>query len=357
MSNLKSRKRKSAELILRILIYGYLIVVMGVWLLFRLEGDRWWFATLILYGPRWIYVAPLVALVPSALLLSRRLLVPLAVGGCLAVFCLMGLHLPWLNWGEKPRPDLRVLTFNAERHHFPGTAFSNLVKREKPDVISFQECSGPSRWSAWWQPREPWHDVRRGELRIASRFPIKRVEVSYSDWSLRKGPTQNAVYCVLETPQGDVGFCNVHLETPRRALSTVLDHQKILNLDNVDHADFQIECRRLESKDLLDWLRKFPDPKIVAGDFNLTSDSRIYRGDWNQFRNAFDQTGWGFGHTKQTVIRNQQYGLRIDHILTDERWTPVRCWVGPDVGSDHLPLFADIAMRPSGERSPTAENR
>jgi endonuclease/exonuclease/phosphatase family metal-dependent hydrolase len=178
---------------------------------------------------------------------------------------------------------------------------------------------------------------------VASKHPIKQIEVSYSRWPPNRRPILNAIYCVVETPLGDVGFCNLHLDTPRRALSAILDREKILDLNDADYANFRLECRRLESIDLLEWLNAFPEPKVIAGDFNTTSDSPILREDWDHFHNAFTSTGWGLGRTKQTVIRDREYALRIDHIFVDEHWTPVSSWIGSDLGSDHLPLFADIA--------------
>jgi endonuclease/exonuclease/phosphatase (EEP) superfamily protein YafD len=34
--------------------------------------------------------------------------------------------------------------------------------------------------------------------------------------------------------------------------------------------------------------------------------------------------------------------VRIDHILAGPGWQAERCWVGPDVGSPHRPVIADL---------------
>ena len=81
---------------------------------------------------------------------------------------------------------------------------------------------------------------------------------------------------------------------------------------------------------------------IVAGDFNMPSDSRIYRACWAKYRNAFSDQGFGYGYTKWTPLRGSRYGLRIDHVLTSDHWHVQRAWIGPDVGSDHLPILADV---------------
>lgn len=328
---------------LRAMVYGYLFVLASVWILFRFEGDRWWFATLLMYGPRWIYLAPLALLAPFVLLFQRRLLLPLGLSGAIAILSLMGLSVPCRTWGDGMRPVLRVLSYNIERYHVPGDAFSALLDQEQPDILAVQECAGVGKWTDWWSRHDEWYTVRRGELMVASRFPIKDVEVSLSKWPPERKPVLNAIYCVVATPLGDVGFCNLHLDTPRRALKSVLDREKGLDLEHASYADYRLDCRRRESEDLLTWLNQFPEPKVIAGDFNLTAESRIYRSHWSRYRDAFRWAGWGFGFTKQTVIRQQEYGLRIDRILTDEHWDPRRSWVGPDLGSDHSPLFADIA--------------
>jgi endonuclease/exonuclease/phosphatase (EEP) superfamily protein YafD len=84
---------------------------------------------------------------------------------------------------------------------------------------------------------------------------------------------------------------------------------------------------------------------IVLGDFNMPTDSTIYRRDWAGFHNAFSLTGWGTGQTVRENLRGIELSTRIDHILTGNDWWPVRSWVGPNVGSQHLPLVADLAWR------------
>jgi endonuclease/exonuclease/phosphatase (EEP) superfamily protein YafD len=36
---------------------------------------------------------------------------------------------------------------------------------------------------------------------------------------------------------------------------------------------------------------------------------------------------------------------RIDHILADDQWVVVRSRLGPNLGSDHAPLLADLRLR------------
>jgi endonuclease/exonuclease/phosphatase (EEP) superfamily protein YafD len=339
-------KRSKLSTLLAICVYVYVATIIAIWLLIRVAGDRWWLATLIVYGPRWIYAAPICVLLPAAMLIRIRLIVPLAIGSFVAIFSLMGFFIPWRTWGNMASADLRVMTYNIEQFKASGEDFSALVEHERPDVIAIQECTGQFPWTDWWRQHQNWHTVHHGALLVASRFPIKNVEYSFSHWPTNRKPVLNGIYCVVSAPQGDFGFCNVHLDTPRRALSAVLDSETVINLNNIDYADYRLACRERESEDLRKWLSGFSESKIVAGDFNLASDGLIFRNDWKLRRDAFRWAGWGFGFTKQTVIREREYGLRIDYVLTESDRTPTRSWIGPDLGSDHLPLFAEIAANP-----------
>jgi vancomycin resistance protein VanJ len=93
-----------------------------------------------------------------------------------------------------------------------------------------------------------------------------------------------------------------------------------------------------QSRTTSDWVSQTPDPVLLTGDLNQPSDSAIFRRFWSRCPDAFSSSGLGFGHTKLT----RWYGIRIDHILAGPGWRFRRCWIGPDIGSDHLPVIADV---------------
>lgn len=329
-----SRALRVVAAVLGLFIYVYTGAVLGVLALLWFFGDRWWFATILLYGPRWIYAFPMVVFVPAAVLWRRQWLWPLGLSTLIIVWPIMGLNLPWSGWGDSTRPTaFRVLTYNIQRWNVSGEEFSMLLDSVNPDFAAVQECA-PSRWNI---PPQ-WHVKRAGTCIVVSRYPITRFEIS------KRKPDVNGLYCVIETLAGPIGFACVDLLTPRRALTTVLDSKKVLDLTKTAYAQTRIAHRWQESEDLSRWLSGFPEPKIIAGDFNLTVDSGIYRGLWSEYQNAFSRTEFGFGHTKRTKINIFKYTARIDHILSTQDLLPTRCWVGPDFGSDHLPLIADFTL-------------
>ena len=92
----------------------YVAALLAVWLLLRLGGDRWWFATVILFGPRWLCAVPLAVLVPTAGLIRRRLLWVLAAAAIVVFGPAMGFCIPWARLTAARGPSLRILTCNVK---------------------------------------------------------------------------------------------------------------------------------------------------------------------------------------------------------------------------------------------------
>jgi len=67
-------------------------------------------------------------------------------------------------------------------------------------------------------------------------------------------------------------------------------------------------------------------------------ESAIYRSYWSDCANSYSEVGHGFGFTR--VLK--WFSVRIDHVLACGGWRPVKAIVGPDLGSDHLPLIVDL---------------
>lgn len=317
-------------------IYAYLLTVLVVLAILYFTGDRWWFGTVLLYGPRWIYAFLLIVFLPLALLWRRQWLWPLGLVALVVSWPIMGLNIPTSGLFERAPSDLRVLTYNVERWEVMGEEFSEILDDVQPDFAAVQECASPRRFKR--EIPDNWFTQSAGTSIVVSRYPISSCEVAY------RGKEINGLYCVFETPQGPVGFANVDLLTPRRALATILNRDTIFDFSQVAYAQERIAKRWEESEKLFKWIQTFPEEaKIIAGDFNLTADSPIYRKVWSGYQNAFSQTMLGYGHTKKTKINIFRYKTRIDHILSTTRLKPLKAWVGQDYGSDHLPLIAEFA--------------
>jgi endonuclease/exonuclease/phosphatase (EEP) superfamily protein YafD len=314
----------------------YAAAVVGACLALYLASDRWWVATLLLYGPRWPLAVPLGVLLPAAAVFRRRLLGLLGPVLLVAVFFLMGLCLPWASLGGAgPRGQaVRVLTCNVHRSELDPVALGALVVETGPDVVALQG------WSSGYEPvvfaDGEWYVRRDDQLCLASRFPILGGEL-LDDPAFTAGDYAIARYR-LDAPGGALDFVSLHLASPRDGLDEVLESHGA----RVGRLEANSALRRRQSERAARWLDACPGPLLIAGDFNTPPESRTYRECWSRYTNAFSAAGFGFGPTFFT----RRTAVRIDHILAGPGWHCRRCWIGPPVGSPHRPVLADLVRTP-----------
>jgi endonuclease/exonuclease/phosphatase (EEP) superfamily protein YafD len=130
-----------------------------------------------------------------------------------------------------------------------------------------------------------------------------------------------------------VNVFGLHLSTPRFAF------QETMHLSAMAPDALREIMSRLwfESDALSRAIKERPGPSLVMGDFNQPVESVVYHRNWSDWGNAFSEAGFGFG---RTFI--DRFSLRIDHVLHGPEWRTRRSWVGPDVGSQHRPVFAEL---------------
>lgn len=331
----KPAARKSLwRKIVAALVVAYAASIVALWLWMYLAGDRSPLATLFLFGPRWLCALPLAVLVPAAAIWHRRMLWLLAVTGVLILGPILGFEFHIA--GTRGPPALRVLTCNVNQFHVRPDKLADLVDRTRPDIVVLQEVPGVSPPFLW---PSGWFVVHRDELLVASRFPI----VEHRGLPCPGIPGKLvAIRYTVELPDREVQLFNLHLFTPRPGLEAVLDQRKGIDFSKVPALATMLRERADESRLVSDWIRQFPRPTIVVGDFNTPVESVIFRRYWSWLDNAFSAAGFGFGFTKIAAEHGLTYGARIDHVLYTPPWRCVRAWVGPDIGSDHLPLLAEF---------------
>jgi endonuclease/exonuclease/phosphatase (EEP) superfamily protein YafD len=311
-------------------------VAVGAWLMLR-TSDQWSPATLLMFAPRWLLLALPAGLLLPALFIKRRALrtiVPaiIVIGGPVMGFCI-----PWSNLDPDPPGNirLRVMTLNAHDAKVDQTALDNFVESEKPDVVAIQQWRDSSSSKLMAGPG--WHTHRASGLFLASRYPILKVE------QLGKQSTEEQGLVTrydLETPSGTVVVFSLHFATPRDGLSAIL-HRDRAGLADINANS---EMRWSQSRQLAEASGMVKGPVMLVGDFNTPPQSAIFREVWGGYANAFGATGWGWGFTFFT--RRAQ--VRIDHILIGGGGRSLRSWVGPDVGSPHRPVMADVTWTGGG---------
>ena len=285
---LPGRQRLSAAVV-RGIVGLYFGLVFAAWFLLCFAGDSWWLATIVLFGPRFVFALPLVILIPLAAIYRPRWLVVLLLSLVVVVGPLMGLRLPGITSYAAGKNSVRVLTWNVMNGSVDQHTLEKLLREVAPDIVAFQEHrrNEPLAWPTGWQ------SYAQDGLLVASRFPIRDIVVRRRQHPPARWPQVHALRCVVETPSQPVHFCSLHLRTPRRGLDQVLDRWTIVQPTRRALLVAETEQRRLESQHVARWLAEAPRPSIIAGDFNMPTESTIYRQVWSSYKNAFSRAGAG----------------------------------------------------------------
>jgi endonuclease/exonuclease/phosphatase (EEP) superfamily protein YafD len=263
----------------------------------------------------------------AAFVLRRRRLALLA--GIAAVAALW----PTL-WSLRPRqpliaagPTVRVMAMNLYAFNQNDGALTAAVDNANPDVIVLEEFT-------------PFHQ-RVLDRALGDRFPYRALEP-------RQTPQGLGIYSRLpfvEPPRVQIDGFHMQIRT-----AVSIDGQPIALYalhPRSPQSVWAIVVNRLQTLDLLRQVRTETIPTILAGDFNFTettANAAAFRG--AGLRSTHDLAGLGRGSTRPVLPRWRARlpGVRIDHIFLTPQLTCTRDAVGEFDGSDHLPIYADVAI-------------
>ena len=155
-------------------------------------------------------------------------------------------------------------------------------------------------------PGGGWHVVADGELWLASRFPAKLVQ-EFPERGFDADRDVADRY-VIYTAAGPIDFYNLHLTSPHGVFSDTLH----LRPGAAAPLQSNIQNRFREAVQVAASVRAVAGPVVLAGDFNLPSDSAAFGQTFSPFDDAFGEVGFGFGWT----YRVRWTTTRIDHILS-----------------------------------------
>lgn len=299
-------------------------------------GDRWLPATVLMFGPRWAFLFPIPALVLWAVL-RRRVDLLIAQGVTLAVVLgpLMGLCLP-VGTLLRPTPTgqkVRAMSLNRGMGELDTKALARLIADERIDVVCLQEFRLDPGLDLYFL-RTGWNRDLSGS--IYSRFPIShdladpdRPWVEHGSWPLRLRRVR------VRLPDGrEMVVASAHLPTMTHGFG------KLIRGDLAGVGRY-VAWRGRQAAELVSALRETSDvPTIVGADFNMPPDSPLMAMIRTFFPSGFEQVGWGFGYTRPSRFS----WIGIDRILASRDLRFTRSWVGPAVGSDHLPILAEVVV-------------
>ncbi|MCA0458808.1 MAG: endonuclease/exonuclease/phosphatase family protein [Chloroflexi bacterium] len=335
--------------LINILALGYLLL-MAVYMLLRLvAGDEQPKLSLLNSFAHFTFL-PLVPLLLLALLARSRL-------ALLRLLPVLLLLLVWIGPRFIPKPvpaaasdkTIRVATLNVwgNRHDISGT--EAWLRETGADIIALEEVSPAyaSERLTGLADRYPYQSNQHDETRFGDNFTLSRYPIVSTEFvELGLPDTPAPVRTVIAIDGQQVAMYTVHLAWP-------VDDEAI----TVGGLEFYVQValafddtlRNQQIDRLLAHLADEPLPYILAGDFNTSDFSVTYNQLAGAMHDSFAQAGSGLGGS-WPVARARGLPawlpplIRIDYIWHSDGLRTVRAWQGEAVGSDHLPLLADLAL-------------
>ena len=327
-----------------------LSLLMAVsWLLFAIS-ENWWFSSAMTYAPRIPYVVPAIVLLLASCMWHRASIIVNFISIAVVAVPIMGLALPVGQWtGSTPATPpsgtvLKIVSCNVQDYRPDFDAVITEIGKFNPDVVAFQDARSESRLLTKFFSK--WHTVHEGEYFVASRYPVKLIQLGHFDAFDRDA----ILHCELELPTTRVTFFNVHQMTPRHGLRE-LDLSSPITQHGSTRLTHYLELRAEEAGSVRAFVEDHRGglPTVLVGDFNMPCESSLYQRHWFGFQNAFNVAGTGYGYsfpcTRQYCWPPGLPWMRLDHILADDAWNIRSCKVGQSNGSDHRPITATIELR------------
>lgn len=271
--------------------------------------------------------------------------------------------LPTLNLSSHSGPGhLKILDFNISmrgKEEQRSRIFA-LIARENPDLIFIQEINSSDRKLFLRRlgvqyPHQLWADrfENYNGGAILSRIPFKNSRNIDIGTPYMPGHT-NVNEAVISLLGQDVYLYNCHLYPAGHALMQLIFGKRTLE-SFVTHTRTAYLRRQAEAEQLHKIISRARGPVILAGDFNDTPNSRVYRLFNERLQNAFASAGWGLGTTyghysmQGSVSKHWSFilfdFLRIDQVFASPHFKILDARVDHLDVSDHRPQLVRVTLR------------
>jgi vancomycin resistance protein VanJ len=330
-----NRTASKARPLLGWLGWSYVGSMLG-WLGLRLVffDGLWWLA--LLNTLAFYLFLPLVILLPLALWRRRW---PLLIGLLAPCSMFAALFAPLLLPAFKAsRPvgderSIKIMTFNVLWSNHDYATIAQMIRASQPDVIGLQEVrpkdvaalsnalgAGYPYYAA--HPVDAFHTVG-----LLSRFPLESLTV------LPNPPLERGIQVTIRLGDYPLSIAVVHLAPNNMPLQPLSEFAAVTK---------QRYAQRAAEVDFLEQhIRQRMMPTIVVCDCNMTDTSETYARLHSVVGDSFQERGWGFGHTLSA--RSMPFPVqRVDYIWHTGELSVLDAFVGPESGSDHLPVIATL---------------
>lgn len=327
-------------------IFFYTLILLGFLCLRFTTGDLWPLIALLSTFAFYVFL-PLLIVVPLTWFHMRRRPRLLLFGVQLIIIIIA------ISWfGGRLRPSnvvtaqgksISLITFNTFPQNNHQQAVITWLREQSPDIIILQETPLDMplqvRQLIDVYPYQAIQSRPNGHIAL-SRFPI----VENEDVAFSRYPWPIQQRLVFEIHGQRIALYNIHLAMP---LSDV-GRSEWRGLDELlIHYDETI--RNSQIRELLAMVARETNPYILAGDFNTSEWSPIYELLDQYLIDAFRATAGGLGATWPAGASEELPAilppiLRLDYVWLSTELRPTQAFVGPNLGSDHLPLTVVIGI-------------
>ena len=241
--------------------------------------------------------------------------------------------------------NLKVLTYNVRLFNAyekdPNesevrSAIASLLKDENPDIVCIQEYYLPNEVDFSSFPYKYIHfkgsSHKLGHA-IYSKYPI--VNQGAFDF---ENTYNNSLFADVVVNNDTIRIYNLHLQS-----LGILPSVGFIQQEGTDIIQKKISEKFVQQESqvasIVKHKSKSPHPVIMAGDFNNTPFSYIYKQLKKGMNDAFQERGNGLG----TSFYFNKYPLRIDFILASEEFEFLNFTNQKETFSDHYPISTTIA--------------
>lgn len=303
---------KRATLVLALCVIGALTTPLSAALV-DADGTLPWLIDLAANW-QWLYLA--LAIVCSAALLvtgGRPLHIVPAAGAVLIVFCWPLANEHATSGSPAGEKTLTVISANLNIDNTDVAALKAWASKQNADIVVVQEVTPETAalLAEWveYPHRRITASFDPFGLAILSRHPITDIE------SLDDGNQPLHYRALLDWNGRSLAVAAIH---PMPPISAEYHQQRARLLEQ--------EAR---------WLAHTGLPSLLVGDLNSTP--------WSSAMRHAHTNGLGRATSTEPSWPARLPLLPLDHVLANDSWTRVASGRGPDIGSDHRPVFATLA--------------
>ncbi len=249
--------------------------------------------------------------------------------------------------------DFVVMSYNVRLFNlfhwlnddFVGKEIEEFIKEHNPDILCIQEFSNSAKVDLKLYPHKyvymQGNKIKTGQA-IFSKYPI------INEGNLPLPNSNNSVvFADIKRGKDVIRVYNMHLQS----IKISPDVNEISeNIEGIDQSKSEMVIRRIskafrkqqqQAEIIMQHKKDCELPLIICGDMNNSAYSYVYRIIKGKLKDAFEESGSGFGQTYSF----KYYPARIDYIFVDKSIQVKSFESFPEfINSDHSPIITRLSM-------------